>query len=51
MTSIKSLCIIDDDPIYTFGVKKIIEMGNFDVNAMFYQNGQEAYEEIGRAHV
>ncbi|AGA80023.1 response regulator [Echinicola vietnamensis] len=44
MTSIKSLCIIDDDPIYTFGVKKIIEMGNFDVNAMFYQNGQEAYE-------
>ncbi|QDH80818.1 response regulator [Echinicola soli] len=44
MTSIKSLCIIDDDPIYTFGVKKIIEMGNFNVNAMFYQNGHEAYE-------
>ncbi|AWW29075.1 response regulator [Echinicola strongylocentroti] len=44
MTSIKSICVIDDDPIYTFGIKKIIEMGNFEVNTIFYQNGLEAYD-------
>ncbi|GGZ31150.1 response regulator [Echinicola pacifica] len=44
MNRIKSLCVIDDDPIYTFGVKKIIEMGNFEVDAIFYENGKEAYD-------
>ncbi|WP_215224874.1 response regulator [Echinicola shivajiensis] len=46
MKKINSLCIIDDDPIYTFGLKKIIELGGFDVDTIFYENGKEAYEKL-----
>ncbi|MBD8490916.1 response regulator [Echinicola sp. CAU 1574] len=48
MKKTKSLCIIDDDPIYTFGLKKIIEFGKFDVETIFYENGKEAYENLSQ---
>ncbi|WP_200979322.1 response regulator [Echinicola sp. 20G] len=48
MKKSKSLCIIDDDPIYTFGLKKIIEFGKFDVETIFYENGKEAYENLSQ---
>ncbi|WP_186758045.1 response regulator [Echinicola salinicaeni] len=49
MKKISSLCIIDDDPIYTFGLKKIIELGGFDVDTIFYENGKEAFEKLSKS--
>jgi len=48
MKKVNSLCIIDDDPIYTYGLRKIIELGKFDVDTMFFENGKEAFENLSK---
>ena len=40
----KSVCIIDDDPIYVFGTKKIMETTQFSNNFSVYKNGKQAIE-------
>jgi CheY-like chemotaxis protein len=42
MKIIDTTCIIDDDPIFVFGTKKIMELSNFCKNFMIFNNGQEA---------
>lgn len=37
-----SICIIDDDAIYQFTIKKTIEQVGFVSDAMFFSNGEEA---------
>lgn len=40
----KITCIIDDDEIYLFSVKKVIELNNFSGKIIAFRNGQEALE-------
>ena len=44
MSNNKSVCIIDDDKVYTFGVKKIIKSYLPDNDVMSFENGKEALE-------
>jgi CheY-like chemotaxis protein len=37
-------CIIDDDDIYLFSVKKVIEVNKFSEMVLEFRNGQEALE-------
>lgn len=43
---VKTTCIIDDDPIFVFGTKKIMQKFNFCNNFIVYNNGQIAFEGI-----
>ncbi len=46
MKKIDITCIIDDDPIFVFGVKKIMELIGFSKNIMVFQNGEEALNNL-----
>ena len=46
MNKIDILCVIDDDPIYIFGIKKIITLSNFSNSVMIFKNGQEAINNL-----
>lgn len=41
---IDSCCIIDDDPIFIYGTKRIMKDLDFCDTVIVYNNGQEAYE-------
>ena len=42
MKKIDIACIIDDDPIYVFGAKKIMQYANFCNAFLIFHNGEEA---------
>lgn len=42
MKKFNQICIIDDDPIFVFGAKKILESKNFSDHFLVYKNGKEA---------
>ena len=44
MKKIKSTCIIDDDPIFIYGTKRIMKEVDFSDSILVYENGQEAIE-------
>jgi CheY-like chemotaxis protein len=46
MKKIDIACIIDDDPIFIFGAKRIMQLTNFCKNFMIFHNGKEAYENL-----
>jgi len=46
MSSQKNICIIDDDKIYTFGIKKIIKKYIPHNNVISFENGKEALDSI-----
>lgn len=46
MSKIKSVCIIDDDKVYTFGVKKIIKNYLPEKDVTTFGNGKEALDGI-----
>lgn len=46
MSKTKSVCIIDDDKVYTFGVKKIIKSHLPENDVITYENGKKALEGI-----
>lgn len=46
MKKIKSICIIDDDPITVFGIKKILKSVIECDNVSSYKNGKEAIDGI-----
>ena len=43
MSKIDIACIIDDDPIFIFGTKKLMEISNFSNGYMNFQDGEEAF--------
>lgn len=45
-TTVNTTCIIDDDPIYIFGTKKIMEGLNFSKEFVVYKNGKEALDNL-----
>lgn len=44
MKKVPICCIIDDDPIFIYGTKRIIKQVDFSDQIMVYNNGQEAIE-------
>ena len=46
MKKLDLVCIIDDDPIYVFGAKRVLEYANFCSNFMIFENGKEALDTL-----
>ncbi|MDD7884977.1 two-component system response regulator [Flavivirga sp. 57AJ16] len=46
MKQIGMTCIIDDDPIFVFGAKRIMEIANFSKSVMIFNNGKEALDNL-----
>lgn len=46
MKKLDLVCIIDDDPIYVFGAKRVMEYTDFCSNFMIFTNGQEALDTL-----
>ena len=42
MKKVELCCIIDDDPIFVYGTKRIIKEVDFAENVIVYSNGQDA---------
>ena len=42
MSKIDIACIIDDDPIFVFGAKRMMELADFCNSFMIFKNGKEA---------
>ena len=46
MKKIALTCIIDDDPIYIFGTRRMMEIANFCESFMIFNNGKNALETL-----
>lgn len=46
MSKIDVACIIDDDPIFIFGAKRMMELSNFCHSFMIFKNGEEAINRL-----
>lgn len=46
MKTLNTACIIDDDAIFRFGTKKMMEVTDFCQNILIYKNGKEAYDDL-----
>jgi CheY-like chemotaxis protein len=46
MNKIDIACIIDDDPIFIFGAKRMMELSDFCNSFMIFKNGQEAINNL-----
>ncbi|RXG21670.1 response regulator [Leeuwenhoekiella aequorea] len=46
MKKIKLACIVDDDPIFVFGIKKMMKLTEFCENFLVFANGQEALNSL-----
>ncbi|MCG2418902.1 response regulator [Aequorivita sp. F47161] len=46
MTKINLACIIDDDPIFVFGTKKIMQVADFCESFMVFHNGRDALNSL-----
>ena len=46
MKIINAVCIIDDDPIFRFGTKKLMESVQPSLSFMVYKNGKEAFDDL-----
>ena len=46
MKKIKLACIVDDDPIFVFGIKKMMKLTEFCENFLVFANGQEALDSL-----
>ncbi|HSI77371.1 MAG TPA: response regulator [Lunatimonas sp.] len=44
MPEVKIACVVDDDPLYNFGIKKLFEFSSFSEDNLFYKNGQDAID-------
>jgi len=44
MTKIDTLCVIDDDEIYTYSVKRLVTATGLAHKAIFFENGQTAID-------
>ncbi|WP_027127154.1 response regulator [Gelidibacter mesophilus] len=46
MKKINTICIIDDDPIFRFGTKKMMETVQASLNFLVYKNGKDAFDNL-----
>lgn len=50
MKTNKLVCIVDDDAVYTFGIKKLIRNNIPDNKILSYPNGKKAIEALKEIH-
>ena len=48
MSKVQKCCIIDDDPIFVYGTKRIMKEINFCEEIIVYNNGQEALDGLSK---
>ncbi len=48
MKKIKTACIIDDDPIFIYGTKRLMAEIDFCETVLVYQNGQDAMDGLNK---
>ncbi|MBW1294324.1 response regulator [Aquimarina litoralis] len=46
MSKIDIACVIDDDPIFVFGIKKVMQLIDFCKGILVFKNGQEALNNL-----
>lgn len=46
MNKVDSICIIDDDPIFVFGARRLIELADICNTFLIFKNGREAIENL-----
>lgn len=46
MPPIELACIIDDDPVFVYGTKMMMQMASFAKEIMNFENGQDALEAL-----
>ncbi|MGB5943256.1 MAG: response regulator [Leeuwenhoekiella sp.] len=46
MKRVKTICIIDDDPVFIFGAKKLIKNADFCDEILHYENAENALEDL-----
>lgn len=46
MKKIDIACIVDDDPIYIFATKKVMQMADFCNSFLIFHNGKEALDSL-----
>lgn len=46
MPKIDIACIIDNDPIFVFGAKRIMEIADFCNSFMIFRDGKEAFDKL-----
>ncbi|MGS0525999.1 hypothetical protein ACU8V7_13320 [Zobellia nedashkovskayae] len=46
ITKIRSVCIIDDDPIFIYGTKRIMNEADFTDEILVFNDGQEAFDAL-----
>lgn len=46
MEQIAFTYVVDDDPLYNFGAKKLLEMSDFTQNVSFFLNGELAWIDL-----
>lgn len=46
MKKINLTCVIDDDPIFVYGIRRIIQHGQYSDNILIFQNGKVAYDNL-----
>lgn len=44
MNKIQTLCVVDDDEIYTFTVKRLVKTTGMAASTLFFENGQYAID-------
>ncbi|MEZ2413507.1 two-component system response regulator [Muriicola sp. E247] len=47
---VKNICIIDDDPIFIYGTKRLIMDANFKGDITVFQNGEEGLSGLLQIH-
>ncbi len=50
MSKKRCACIIDDDKIYAYGVKKIIDKHQLSNSILIFENGEEAIHKLRKLH-
>ncbi|HEY1046628.1 MAG TPA: response regulator [Bacteroidia bacterium] len=48
MKKIDIACIIDDDPIYVYGAKRALELGEICHSILIYHDGKEAFDKLSQ---
>ncbi|WP_109301644.1 response regulator [Aquimarina sp. AU474] len=46
MRRIDTACVIDDDPIFVYGIKKVMKVTNFCDRILVFNDGQEALDNL-----
>ena len=46
MPKFDTICIIDDDAIHTFTIKRALALAGFSGNTISYKDGKEAFEQL-----